>query len=214
MNAQALGTLLLAGGAVAVVVWLVNKIGRALTAVLEALATVAMVLVALWLLVKTVYVVGKAAVTYWRTTLGGIFLGAWLWWGWLPVTCSLFAVAVGLPVWRWRHRLSFETWAGRRLRSWWQRWAVYARKLPGWLRACGLTVLDADRPIVVTANPWTRTGSSPGTRAACLVPGADKETPEERPVLSVEQVFKIADAMPPRLRALVLLAAFASPAVG
>ena len=53
MNAQAIGTLVLAGGAVAVVVWLLNKIGRALTAVLEALATVAMVLVTVWLLVKT-----------------------------------------------------------------------------------------------------------------------------------------------------------------
>lgn len=31
------------------------------------------------------------------------------------------------------------------------------------------------------------------TRNPCQVPGADKERPEERPVLSVEQVFKIAD---------------------
>jgi len=157
MNAQAFGTLLVAGGAVAVVVWLVNKIGRALTAVLEAFATVAMVLVTLWLLVKAVYVVGKAAVTHWRTTLSGALLGVWLWWwGWLPVTGVVVAVVVGLLVWRWRHRLSFETWAGHRLRSWWQRWAIYARKLPGWLRACGLTVMDADRPIVVTANPLGR----------------------------------------------------------
>lgn len=157
MNAQAIGTLVLAGGAIAVVVWLLNKIGRALTAVLEAVATVAMVLVTLWLLVKTVYVVGKAAVTHWRTTLGGTILAGWVWWcGWVPVTGALLAVVVVLVVWRWRHRLSFETWAGRRLRSWWQRWAVYARKLPGWLRACGLTVMDADRPIVVTANPLGR----------------------------------------------------------
>ena len=33
---------------------------------------------------------------------------------------------------------------------------IYARRLPGWLRACGLTVLDEDRPIVVTANPLGR----------------------------------------------------------
>ncbi|MFC4853643.1 FtsK/SpoIIIE domain-containing protein [Actinophytocola glycyrrhizae] len=157
MNAQALGTLVLAGGAVAVVVWLVNKLGRALTAVLEAVATLAMVLVTLWLLVKTVFVVVKAAVTHWRTTLGGTLLAAVLWWsGWVPVTAAAVVVPVVLLVWRWRHRLSFETWAGWRLRSWWQRWAVYAPKLPGWLRACGLTVLDADRPIVVTANPLSR----------------------------------------------------------
>lgn len=157
MNAQALGTLVLIGGGVAVVVWLVNKIGRALTAVLEALATLAMMLVALWLLVKTVYTVGKAAVTHWRTTLSITVVGAWVWWwSWLPVVLTLAGIAVVLVVWRWRHRLSFEAWAGWWLRSWWQRWAVYARKLPRWLRACGLTVLDEDRPIVVTANPFSR----------------------------------------------------------
>ena len=86
MNAQALGTLVVAGGAVAVVVWLVNKIGRALTAVLEALATIAMVFVTLWLLVKTVCAVVKAAVTHWRTTLTVALVGGWVWWwGWLPV---------------------------------------------------------------------------------------------------------------------------------
>jgi DNA segregation ATPase FtsK/SpoIIIE, S-DNA-T family len=157
MNVQTIGTFVLAGGAVAVVVWLVNKVGRALTAVLEALATVAMVLVALWLLVKAVYWVGKAAVTHWRTTLTVTVVGVWVWWwGWLPVAVLLAAVAVVLVVWWWRHQLSFEAWAGRRLRSWWQRWVVYARKLPRWLRSCGLTVLDEDRPIVLTANPFGR----------------------------------------------------------
>ena len=28
------------------------------------------------------------------------------------------------------------------LRAWWQRWIVYAPRMPGWLRACGLTVAD------------------------------------------------------------------------
>jgi S-DNA-T family DNA segregation ATPase FtsK/SpoIIIE len=157
MTPQTMGTRALVAGAVVVVVWLLNKIGRALTAVLEALVTVAMVLVALWLLIKGLYVVGKAAVTHWRTTVGGLLLGGWLWWwGWVPVVCTLAGVAVGLVVWRWRHRLSFEAWAGRWLRSWWLRWVLYARRLPGWLRACGLTVLDADRPIVLTANPLSR----------------------------------------------------------
>jgi S-DNA-T family DNA segregation ATPase FtsK/SpoIIIE len=157
VNAHTLGTLVLAGGAVVVVVWVLNKIGRALTAVLEALATVAMVLLALWIAVKVSYAVIKAAVTHWRTTLGQVLLGAWLlWWGWLSLVVVLALVAVGLVVWRWRHRVSFETWAGRWLRSWWQRWAVYARRLPGWLRACGLTIVDADRPIVLTANPLGR----------------------------------------------------------
>ena len=59
-------------------------------------------------------------------------------------------------MWRWRHRASFETWAGRWLRSWWLRWTLYARRLPKWLRACGLTVQDNERPIVLTANPLGR----------------------------------------------------------
>jgi S-DNA-T family DNA segregation ATPase FtsK/SpoIIIE len=156
VNAQALGMLALAGGVIATVVWLVNKVGRALTALLEALATVAMVLLALWLLVKVVWLVLKSAVMHWRTTIGGGLLGAWMWWwGWLPVAVVLVLITVGLVVWRWRHRVSFETWAGRRLRSWWQRW-FYSRRLPAWLRACDLTVIDADRPIVVTANPLGR----------------------------------------------------------
>jgi DNA segregation ATPase FtsK/SpoIIIE, S-DNA-T family len=157
MNAHTVMQLLIGGGAVVAVVWLLNKIGKALTAVLEALATVAMVLLALWFVVKAGYTVVKAAVTHWRTTLGVAVVGAWVWWwGWLPVALVLVGVAAGLVVWRWRHRASFEVWAGRWLRSWWLRWTVYARRLPKWLRACGLTVQDADRPIVLTANPLGR----------------------------------------------------------
>lgn len=47
-------------------------------------------------------------------------------------------------------------------------------------------------------------------RNPCRVRGADKEEPAERPVLTVAQVFGLADRMPDRFRALVLLAAFAS----
>ena len=44
----------------------------------------------------------------------------------------------------------------------------------------------------------------------CRVKGADKETSPERPVLTVTQVFALADAIGPRYSALVLLATFAS----
>jgi integrase len=44
----------------------------------------------------------------------------------------------------------------------------------------------------------------------CRVKGADKETSPERPVLTVAQVFALADAIGPRYGALVLLATFAS----
>jgi integrase len=44
----------------------------------------------------------------------------------------------------------------------------------------------------------------------CRVKGADKETSLERPVLTVAQVFALADAIGPRYGSLVLLATFAS----
>lgn len=43
----------------------------------------------------------------------------------------------------------------------------------------------------------------------CRIPGADREEPEERPVLQVTQVLSLADAVPERYRALVLLSTFA-----
>jgi integrase len=42
----------------------------------------------------------------------------------------------------------------------------------------------------------------------CQIPGADRESSPERPVLGVAEVFRIADAIAPRYRALVLLATF------
>jgi integrase len=47
-------------------------------------------------------------------------------------------------------------------------------------------------------------------RNPCRIRGAGEEKPEERPVLTVERVFELAEMMPERLRALVLLATFAS----
>ncbi|PRX92122.1 tyrosine-type recombinase/integrase [Allonocardiopsis opalescens] len=44
----------------------------------------------------------------------------------------------------------------------------------------------------------------------CRIEGADQEKSPERPVLSVPEVFKLADAIAPRYRALVLLATFGS----
>ena len=157
MNAQTIGTLIMTGGGIAVVVWVLNKIGRALTAVVEALATVAVVFLAVWLAVKVTFLAVRWAVRHWRTTLGAVSLGAWVWWwGWLPIVLLVVAVAVGLTVWRWRHRTSFELWIGRRLRSWWLRWTVYAPRLPKWLQNCGLTIRDHERSIVLTANPLGR----------------------------------------------------------
>ena len=42
----------------------------------------------------------------------------------------------------------------------------------------------------------------------CQIKGADKELTAERPVLSVPEVYRLAEAIEPRYRALVLLATF------
>jgi len=47
-------------------------------------------------------------------------------------------------------------------------------------------------------------------RNPCRIKGASLDRSEERKVLSIDEVFRIAGAMPPRFRALVLLAAFTS----
>ncbi|TQS29074.1 tyrosine recombinase XerC [Microbispora sp. KK1-11] len=47
-------------------------------------------------------------------------------------------------------------------------------------------------------------------RNPCRIRGAGEEKSEERPVLTVAQVFQLADLVPVRLRALILLATFAS----
>lgn len=62
------------------------------------------------------------------------------------------------------------------------------------LRAVLNTAVDEDG--IIARNP-------------CRVRGADRENPAERPVLTVAQVFELADAMPHRwLRALILVTAF------
>jgi integrase len=47
-------------------------------------------------------------------------------------------------------------------------------------------------------------------RNPCRIKGAGDESPDERPVLSIAQVYRLADLMPARLRLLVLVATFAS----
>lgn len=157
MNAHTLVTLAMIGGGLVVTVAVLRKVGRGLTALFEALATVATVVVALWWTGKTLVLVVKSAVTHPRSTLGATVLALWLWWlGWLSALILAVAVGVGLAAWWWQARLSYECWVGRWLRSWWLRWTVYARKLPGWLRACGLTVQDSDQRVVLVVSPLNR----------------------------------------------------------
>ena len=157
MNVHALMTWVMVGGGLVVAVSVLRKIGRGLTALFEALATLATLVVALWWAGKAVVFVVKSAVTHPRSTVGAAVVVLWLWWwGWLPLVIVASAAGVGLVVWWWRGRLSYQRWIGRRLRSWWLRWTVYARRLPGWLQACGLTVQAPDQRVVLVVSPLGR----------------------------------------------------------
>lgn len=61
------------------------------------------------------------------------------------------------------------------------------------LRTVLMTAMQEDR--LIARNP-------------CRIPGADQEKAPERPVLSMAEVFRLADTVPDRYRAMILLAAF------
>jgi hypothetical protein len=66
--------------------------------------------------------------------------------------------------------------------------------------------------VQTTIRPVRRLPSGLIRGNPCRVKGADKETSPERPVLTVAQVFALADAIGPRYGALVLLATFLASA--
>ncbi|MBV9012871.1 MAG: cell division protein FtsK [Pseudonocardiales bacterium] len=150
MDAHTIGMLLLGGLGLGAVVWVLHKIGKALIAMFEALAAMAVVFVALWWLLKALVWLFTQVVTYWRTSLTLLVLMAWWqWWGWPSLALTLSVITVVLGVWRWINVLSFDTWAGRWLRAWWLRWTIYSPKLPDWLHACGLSITDGATPMVM-----------------------------------------------------------------
>src|SRR5882724_9761526 len=129
MSPHMIGVLVLGGGCVAVVVWVLHKIGKMLVAVAEAVATVAVVFVALWWLVKAGAWAVRQIVRHWRTTVGLVaVLGWWHWLGWLSPVLAVGGVMAVLLVWRLVDVMSFDRWAWRWLRAWWLRWTVYGPK--------------------------------------------------------------------------------------
>jgi S-DNA-T family DNA segregation ATPase FtsK/SpoIIIE len=157
MNLAVIAALMAGGAALGVVVWVLARVGRALVKVAEALAVAAVVLAAVWLLVKAVVWALRQALTHWRTSMTLLALGAWWYaWGWASLVITTGALAVVLTTWRWGDLVSFDAWAGRYLRSWWLRWTIYSPKLPGWLHACGLTITHAAPPAVVLLTPLGR----------------------------------------------------------
>jgi S-DNA-T family DNA segregation ATPase FtsK/SpoIIIE len=160
-NIQLVLWVAVAGG----VLWVLHWIGRAVTKVLEAAAAVAVVFVTVWLVVKYGWKAGRWLVEHWRTTLTTAAVLAGLhWWGWVSLLVTAAAVGLGMSGWWWLGRSSFEPWAGRRLRAWWLRWTLYARKMPGWLRAAGLTVADRGQPVTVQLSPFRRSAVQPKVR--------------------------------------------------
>jgi S-DNA-T family DNA segregation ATPase FtsK/SpoIIIE len=153
MNAHTFGVLFLGGLGLAVVVWVLHKLGRALASIAEALAAAAVVFLALWALLKGLGWAVKEVVTHPRTSLTVVAVAAWGYGlGWTSLLITVSVVSLGLVSWRRFHLVSFDQWAGRVLRSWWFRWAVYMPKLPGWLHACGLSVKDDTIPVDLTVS--------------------------------------------------------------
>jgi S-DNA-T family DNA segregation ATPase FtsK/SpoIIIE len=155
-------------------VWVLHKIGRALASILEALAAAAVVFVALWWLCKAVVWMLAQVVTRWRTSLAVVAVYAWCeLLGWLSLALVLGGIAVALTTWWVIDAVSFDQWCWRFLRSWWARWAVYGRKLPEWLHACGLSVRDEALPVVVNVNLVGRRRAlsrSTSTRSGIRIP--------------------------------------------
>src|SRR5213079_438400 len=153
MDPKTFGMLIAIGGVLAVVAWVLHKIGRALAAIAETLAAAAVVFMALWWVLKALGWLGMQLVTRWRTCLVLLALAArcrWLGWPSLAITAG--SMASVLASWWLIDTVSFDHWCGRVLRSWWMRWALYHRKLPKWLHACGLSISDGTVPLDVTVT--------------------------------------------------------------
>ncbi|MGH3669544.1 MAG: FtsK/SpoIIIE domain-containing protein, partial [Pseudonocardiaceae bacterium] len=150
--------LVIAGGAaLGIVVWVLATLGRALVKVAETLAAAAVVLVALWLMIKALVWALRQVITNWRTSLTLVTLLAW--WHWYGLTSLALIAGVITTVFTlwWLVDLpSFDAWVGRHLRAWWLRWTTYAPKLPAWLHACGLSTAPGTTPVLVVVTPLGR----------------------------------------------------------
>jgi S-DNA-T family DNA segregation ATPase FtsK/SpoIIIE len=157
MDAQMIAVVVAGLGGLGVLVWVLAKVGKALITIAEALAAAAVVLLALWLMVKAVVWALRQAFVHWRTSLAVVALLVWWhWWGGVSLALTVGAVVGVLTGWRLVSLASFDAWAGRYLRAWWLRWTIYAPKLPDWLHACGLSITQDAAPVVVTLSPLGR----------------------------------------------------------
>ncbi|MBB5957706.1 integrase [Saccharothrix tamanrassetensis] len=87
---------------------------------------------------------------------------------------------------------------------------------PAAVRTWRANLLDNGRSETTTAKAYRLLRAIMNTalddhrikRNPCRIKGADQEKAPERPVASIEQVFTLAEAVPPRFRVLILAAAF------
>src|SRR5690242_3381101 len=71
------------------VLWVLHKIGQALTKLLEAVAAIAVVFLTLWLVMKFTWKAARWLVRHWRTTLTVAAVAAWLHrLGWLSLVIA------------------------------------------------------------------------------------------------------------------------------
>ncbi|WP_226360746.1 FtsK/SpoIIIE domain-containing protein [Pseudonocardia sp. ICBG1142] len=153
-----MGSLVLAGLVTLIVLAGLHWVGQFLGRIAEGVATIAVVFVTVWLACKAAVVVTVWVVRHWRTTITAAVAVVWCsLLGWPSLVVTIAAVAVALGVWRWTSVVSFDRYAGRRLRGWWLRWLLYAPRMPRWLRSCNLTVPDRGGAPIAVVNPLRRT---------------------------------------------------------
>ncbi|MGB9046835.1 MAG: FtsK/SpoIIIE domain-containing protein [Pseudonocardiaceae bacterium] len=171
MDTYLIALVMASGAALGVVVWLLAKLGKTLIKIAEALAAAAVVLFAMWLMIKAVLWALRQTITHWRTSLTVLAVVAW-WHCWGATSLALTAAVTAgvLAGWRLINLASFDAWAGRHLRAWWLRWTVYAPKLPQWLHACGLSIKPDAIPLVVTVNPLGRSIRRSRSQAQARLP--------------------------------------------
>ena len=144
--------------------WVLHELGKFLKRAVEVAVVIAGVFIAAVAIGKAIGWVVRTVARCWRTSLTLVAATAWwvyLGWPSLAITVGSLLGALGLwwlLAWRTDRLASFDALAGRRLRAWWLRWAVYARKMPRWLRACRLTVPDNSQGIQVSLNLVRRSG--------------------------------------------------------
>jgi S-DNA-T family DNA segregation ATPase FtsK/SpoIIIE len=77
MDTQTIAVMIAGAGVLGVGVWVLAKVGRALITLAEALAAAAVVVLALWLVVKAVVWSLRQVFVHWRTSLTVVALEAW-----------------------------------------------------------------------------------------------------------------------------------------